>query len=480
LDVSTTILITLVAYKVLLIGIGFWASHLNKDGADFYLGGRQLGPWVAALSSSASSSSAWTMLGLSGVAFKFGLSFVWLVPACISGFIMNWLLVARRMRRVSAEQGSLTLTEFVAGDSEGGLRRAIVISASLVTLVSLGIYVASQFQGAGKTFEDALGLEPTVAILVGAAVVFIYTVTGGFWAVSVSDLIQGLMMAVAAIVVPVVGLLAVQSGSEGLLEGLSRQGPNYLSLTGGRTGGAAVLYVMGLCSIGLAATGQPHVVNRFMALRSEDDVKLGAVISISWSIIVFCGMFLSGLCGRVLYDELAGNEKVLIHMITDPNLFPPVLGGLFVAAILSAIMSTADSQLLVCGSTVAHDLPTRRRTRIAMDRVAVLAVTVLAVMAALTVAKSIFDSALFAWSALGAAFGPIVLVRTIRGPIRPRYTLAAIWLGFGTTLAWFFTPALKSICAELLPGFLVALAITLLGSRRRSKLPNHPEPHRHC
>jgi len=153
-------------------------------------------------------------------------------------------------------------------------------------------------------------------------------------------------------------------------------------------------------------------------------------------------------------------------MITDPNLFPPVLGGLFVAAILSAIMSTADSQLLVCGATVAHDLPTKRRTRIGADRLAIFAVTVLAVIASLTVAKSIFDSALFAWSALGAAFGPLVLVRTIRGPIRPQFTLAAIWCGFGGTLAWFFTPGLKSLCPELLPAFLLALTIALIGSTK--------------
>ena len=132
-------------------------------------------------------------------------------------------------------------------------------------------------------------------------------------------------------------------------------------------------------------------------------------------------------------------------------------------------MSTADSQLLVCGSTVAHDLPTRRKARIATDRVAVFVVTVVAVIAALTVAKSIFDSALFAWSALGAAFGPLVLVRVSRGSIAPRYTFAAIWLGFGTTLIWFFTPALKGICAELLPGFLVALGVALAGSRNPAR-----------
>ena len=467
IDLSAIIFITLVAYKVVLIGIGFWASRRTLDGADFYLGGRQLGPWVAALSSSASSSSAWTMLGLSGVAFKFGLGFFWLVPACISGFILNWLFVAKGMRAQSENQGSLTLSEFLAGESLGRLRRAIILSASAIILISLGIYVASQFQGAGKTFEDALGLEPTSAILVGAAVVFIYTVTGGFWAVSISDLIQGIMMALAALVVPIVALIAVQTQTEGLIEGLAKQGPEFTSFTGGRSGFSAFFYVLGLSSIGLAATGQPHVVNRFMAIRSEEDVKTGAIISISWSIVVFFGMFLAGLCGRVLYGELAGNEKVLIHLITDPNLFPPVLGGLFVAAILSAIMSTADSQLLVCGSTVAHDIPTQRKARIAIDRIAVFVITIAAVIAALTVAKSIFDSALFAWSALGAAFGPLVLLKSSGRHVSPRHTLAAIWLGFGTTIFWFFTPALKSICTELLPGFLVALAVALAGTRNQ-------------
>ena len=209
MSATTAIIVTLIAYKLVLIAIGFWASRRTKDGTDFSLGGRGLGPWVAALSSSASSSSAWTMLGLSGLAFSKGLWAFWLVPACVSGFIYNWCIVARRLRTASETHGSVTLTDFLATDSSPRLSRWIKVSASIIILLSLGIYVASQFQGAGKTFQDTLGLSSTHAIIVGAAIVFVYTVTGGFWAVSVSDVIQGLMMVLASIIVPVAALMAV-------------------------------------------------------------------------------------------------------------------------------------------------------------------------------------------------------------------------------------------------------------------------------
>jgi sodium/proline symporter len=459
---TTAIITTLIVYKVVLVGIGFWAARRNQDGSDFYLGGRGLGPWVAALSSSASASSAWTMLGLSGLAYAKGLWAFWFVPACISGFIINWLLMARRLRTASDENQSVTLTEFLAADGKGSIARLIKISASVIVLLSLGIYVASQFQGAGKTFQDTLGLDGNTAVMVGAAIVFLYTVTGGFWAVSISDVIQGLMMAIASIIVPVAALMTVGGPAE-LWTQLSNQPESYLSFTAGKAGLDGVIFVIGLLAIGLGATGQPHVVNRFMALRSEKDVRLGAAVSITWSIIVFSGMFIVGLCGRVLLTDLGDGEVVLVRLTTD--LFPPVMAGVFVAAILSAIMSTADSQLLVCGSTIAHDLPRSREPKIWVDRVAIFFVCVGAVVAALTVAKSVFDSALFAWSALGAAFGPVLMVRLFRGPLDARYTLGAIWTGFGVTLLWFFTPALKSCINELLPGYVAALIVAWIGAK---------------
>jgi sodium/proline symporter len=462
MSTSTAILITLVGYKALLIGIGFWASKRNRDGVDFYLGGRQLGPWVAALSSSASASSAWTMLGLSGMAFSVGMTAFWLAPACIGGFIINWTLVARRLRERSGADGTVTLTGFLSEGAPARYRRLITVSASLIILVSLGIYVASQFQGAGKTFHDSMGIESNMAIVVGAGVIFLYTVTGGFWAVSISDVIQGLLMVIAAIIVPGAALIAV-GGPGALIDGLAAQDPRFLNMTAGKDGIAGVVFVISMLAIGLGATGQPHVVNRFMALRSPKDVRTGAIVSISWATIVFFGMFLAGLCGRVLFQSLGDGEVVLIRLTTE--LFPPVMAGVFVAAILSAIMSTADSQLLVCGSTIAHDLPRSRRDRILLDRFAVFAVTVLAAIAAMTVARSVFNSALFAWSALGAAFGPLLLVRLFRGPVKGPYVVAAIWVGFTTTLVWYFIPVLKGAAKEILPGFLAALLVAWLGSR---------------
>lgn len=465
---ARAILVTLVVYKVALIGIGWWASRFTRDGTDFYLGGRRMGPWVAALSSSATSSSAWTMLGLSGVAFSKGLSFVWLVPACLSGFVLNWVLVARRLRTQSEAVGAVTVTDFLAAGAPDSLRRAIRVSVSLIILVSLGIYVASQFQGAGKTFSDTLGLSPAWAVIVGAGVVFLYTVTGGFWAVSVSDVVQGLMMAIAAIILPIAAIIEL-GGVGALVDGLRAQPESYLHLSAGKEGIEAVIFVVGMLAIGMGATGQPHVINRFMALRSEKDVRMGAIVSITWAVIIFVGMFTVGLCGRLLVDSLVDGEVILIRLVRD--LFPPVMAGVFVAAILSAIMSTADSQLLVCGSTVAHDLSEKRSGSILRDRLAVLAITILAVVAALTLAKSVFDSALFAWSALGAAFGPLLLVRLWRGPVAAPYALAAIWGGFGTTLFWYFTPfwifetRLRSITSEIMPGLAVAFVLVLLGRR---------------
>ena len=380
-----------------------------------------------------------------------------------NGSTCNWLIVAKRINRLSHHNESLTLTEFLSSDSNGGMQRLIKLSASLIILLSLGIYVASQFQGAGKTFHDTLHLEPNMAVIIGASVIFIYTVTGGFWAVSVSDVIQGVMMAIASIMIPTVALIQVGGPSE-LWTKISQEPASYLSLTAGRTGLDGVIFVLGLLAIGLGATGQPHVVNRFMALRSSKEIRLGAWISISWSIIVFIGMFIAGLCGRVLLDKLADGEVVLLRLTTE--LFSPVMAGIFVAAILSAIMSTADSQLLVCGSTVAYDLPSSRQTRIWIDRLAIFVVCLFAVVAALTVSRSVFDSALFAWSSLGAAFGPVLMVRLLAGKIDQRYTFIAIWTGFLITLMWFFTPALKSITGEILPGYLVSLVIAWLGYRQ--------------
>lgn len=458
---SAAIVVTLIIYKVVLLGIGFWFSRKSGDGVAFHLGGRGLGPWVAAISSAASSSSAWTLLGVSGAAFHYGLGAIWILPACLGGFVFNWFVVAKPMRRLSRDQDSVTMIEALAHGAPPRMNRAITISAAIVVLLSLGVYVASQFQAAGKTFAEVLDMDDTAAILTGGGIVLIYVMSGGFWAASVSDLVQGIVMASAATVVPVVALVEV-GGPGGMLDGLRAIDPQLTDVTNAQTGWTLVAFVLGFLGIGLGYPGQPHVVNRYMALRAEEDIVRGRRITIGWASIIYTGMLFTGWCGRVFFEAMDDREAVLLRLTTE--LFPPVVAGVIVAAVLSAMMSTADSQLLVCGSTVSHDLPHRSGTRKSgLDRLAIVGISLAAIVAALTVDQTIFSQVLYAWSALGAAFGPLLLCRLLRGPVRPGWTLAAIWTGFLVTVVWYST--LKPYLYELVPAFLAALGPAWIGSR---------------
>ncbi len=467
MDGAGALLATLLAYKLVLLGIGFWAARRTRSGEDFYLGGRALGPWVASISSAASSSSAWSLLGVSGAAWKWGLSAAWLLPACLCGFALNWWVVAGPLRRISAATGSTTLVGLLAAEVEPRWKRPLTMLAAGIVLLSLGVYVASQFKAAGLTFAASLDMSPTPAILVGSALVLFYTMVGGFWAVSVTDLLQGLVMAAAAIVVPVAALMAC-GGWEGMIAGLAKVRPDLLDWGRGKSGPALIGFVVGTFGIGLGYPGQPHVVNRFMAMRSESDIRKGAWISMVWALVLYSGMLLAGWCARALGHVPTDHEGVLL--VLTRGLFPAAVAGVIVAAVLSAIMSTADSQLLVCGSTVAHDLPKKDRLRprrgLALDRVSVFLIGILAVWAAMSLEQTIFDSVLFAWSALGASLGPLLLVRILRGPVAGPWAIASMFLGFAVTLIWFFTPALKAQIYELVPAFSAALIPAWFGVRR--------------
>lgn len=462
------LLATLVVYKLVLLGVGVWASRRNRDDADYYLGGRGLGPWVASISAAASSSSAWTLLGVSGKAYADGMAAIWLLPACWGGFALNWFLVAPRLRREGFRTGAVTLTEYLAHEAPRRWRRALTVLASVLILGSLLVYVASQFQAAGKTFAEVVDFEFRTAVLVGGGVVLLYTLIGGFWAVAVTDLIQGLVMAAACLLLPIAGLVAV-GGPGALVDGLSAAGAasgrDLFDPWGGAGTSAALGLLIGTFGIGLGYPGQPHVVNRFLAVRSEDDLRRARVISLVWAALVYSGMLVAGWCARALLAPMDDRERALLALTAET--LPPVAGGVVVAAVLSAIMSTADSQLLVCGSTVSYDLPGRAGTpRLAWNRAAVLGVGVGALVAALFLTDSIFKTVLFAWSALGAAFGPLLLVRLLRGPIRPPWAFASMLAGAAISVAWYFTPPLKAAMYELVPAFAVALLLASAGARR--------------
>lgn len=472
MEETTAILVTLVAYKVALLGIGVVAGRRTRNASDFFLGGRKLGPWVAALSASASSSSAWTLLGVSGYAYASGLSAIWIFPACVGGFLLNWYVVAPRLRRRSAADGSLTLTELLAGPCDAPGSKAVRSVATAIVLVSLMTYVASQFQAAGKTFHETFGLSMEASIVIGSAIVVVYTMLGGFWAVSLTDSLQGMVMAFAAVLLPVAALAAV-GGPAGLVDGVAAMNdPAYTSVTHGAGGAAALGLVFGLLGIGLGYPGQPHVVNRFMAMRSDADVARARTIAIVWGATMFAGMIVFGLCARLHIPALADGEVAFI--VAAQRLLGPVVAGVVLAAVLSAIMSTADSQLLVAASSVAHDMGVGSTVR--TSRIVVGAVSAAAMIAALVGDASIFDKVLFAWTAMGAAFGPLLLVELLSRPVTPAGRVVAMLVGFTTAVVAHFVPALAGGAGERVLPFYLALVVAIVTQRGGGVEPTRAKP----
>ena len=463
---DATVIATLIAYKLVLLGIGLWAYRRSQDQSDYFLGGRRIGAWVTSISSSASAASAWTLLGVSGFAFLEGPPAVWLCGGVILGYIINWFWVGPRLREMAERSGALTLTELLLGDGDDALRRASRKVASLIILVSFVFYVAAQFQAAGNAFSQALGLQADLSIVLGAAVILGYTLLGGFLAVSVTDTLQGLLMALVAALLPLAAVLALgQAG--GVAAALAPSGAGF-SLTPASGGLAALGFVVGCMSVGLAQPGQPHVVNRFMAARDDRAIRQGRIIAMVWIVLVLSGMTALGIAGRVLFTGLENAENVLFA--TAEGLLPPVLAGLVIAAVLSAIMSTADSQLLAGAAAASRDWRLeveRRRKGLKSTYLVVTGITAGATLIALYAPEAIFSRVLFAWHALGASFAPLVVMAVLGRRVRPAYALAVLLCGFVFTVLLNWQENTPGDWAERLLPLILTMAIATWGSRSR-------------
>ena len=427
---TTTVLITLVVYKVILLSVGFWASRRIKTEGDFFLAGQGLGAWTAGLSYAASTSSAWVLLGFTGLVFAQGVVGLWLIPGIFGGYIMTWLVMGPRLNAETAERGYITIIDFITGDLPKEWRRRIGITCALMILFCFVFYISSQFQAAGNALTSVFGMSATEAILLGAAIIIIYCLLGGFWAASITDALQAAVMMAACILVPVATVIAA-GGLGAVIETLQSNEPqSFFSVTGSAVGMAGIGLAMGLFGTGLGALGQPQLLNRIMAVKSPAERRKGAAITIGWGIVIYSGLVCLAFAGRALQIDTGGES---LFFAAAEKYLPAVLAGIVIAAVLSAVMSTVDSLLLAAASAVSHDMGitySEPGRALFFGRIAMVGVAILAVLMTLYLPKDIFSRVLFSWVALGAAFGPAILTKCLGWRVKAPAILIAIVFGF--------------------------------------------------
>lgn len=470
------LLIAFIVYLVILVVVGVLTMRMNKTLADFVLAGRRLGPWVAALSAKASSESGWLLIGLPGQAFAQGFTAFWVSLGVVGGTVFNWTAMARRLRRITEIFNSVTIPDYLEERFDDGKAHGLRVISALIITLFMSAYVAAQFVASGKALSTAFDISYLQGVLIGAVVILFYTMMGGFFAVAWTDLVQGLLMVGALVVLPVIGIMHIGGFGEMITRLTDTMGNDFITMAGGRSGLPLYAAVIGMLGIGLGYPGQPHVLVRFMAIRRPRDVRKGALITVVWSLLSLYGAVFVGLAARTLLAADPGDPERVMPLLAI-QVLPSWLAGAMIAAAMAAMMSTADSMLLVATASVVQDFYHKIFARGASETILVRVsrlVTLLIGAAAFLVALRqdpnatgglVFWLVLFAWAGLGASFGPLLVLSLYWKRVTRAGAYAGIAVGAATTLVWHYVPSLKNALYELVPAFFLSLAAVYIVSR---------------
>lgn len=466
---SPTVILTLVFYLALLIGIGFWGSRHTRDVAGYYAAGKKLPSWVIAFSTNATGESAWLLLGLTGMGYLVGFHALWVVLGEVLGVALSWVLVARPFREYTGRLESITVPDYLE-DRFRDHRHWIRLASAAIIFTMVVAYMAAQITASGKAFNAFTGVSYTTGLLIAIAVILFYTTVGGFKAVAYADVLQGMLMFASMIVLPAAGFLAA-GGWLSVMESLREIDPNLLFPLGQEgLSLAGISSAAGFMGVGLAFLGAPQLLVRYISARSRDEIVSGSLIAVVCIIVFDLGAVFTGIAGRVLFPGLADPETIMPTMST--RLFPDFLTGIFLAVVLAAILSTVDSLLILASSAVVRDViqkiycPDLSERRLSLyGKLTTLVIGAGALLLALGEVRVIFWFVLFAWSGLGAAFGPPILCSLFWKRTTLAGAVAGMGAGFLTTMLWAlgFKEYVYGLY-EMVPGFLVGLGVTLLVS----------------
>lgn len=488
---SIIVLSAFVAYLLLMIVIGIFSMKKTNSTEDYFLGGRGLNGWVAALSAQASDMSGWLLMGLPGSIYAMGTGQAWIAIGLFLGTVANWIFISRRLRRYTiVANNSLTLPEFLENRYHDKKKVLLSIS-SIVIVIFFLVYTASALASGGKLFNTVFGVDYHLALAIGAAVILIYTFMGGFLAVCTTDFIQGTLMLIGLLVVPIAAYGFVSSDFVQNIESTGVINYNhYMSLfyNGATDQPYTFVDILSQLAWGLGYCGMPHILVRFMAVRSEKELKKSSVIAIVWVFLSLVAACVIGVVGRAFLAPMilgtegtASVESVFIEMINkvfNHHLALPFIGGIFLCGILAAIMSTADSQLLVCASSVSKDIyknvvkpDASDKTVLKVSRITVVVVALLAFLIAWDPNSSIMKLVSDAWAGLGSAFGPIVVCSLFWKRTNFAGAVAGIISGGLTVIVWDYLPLVNGSTIydatgiySLLVGFIISLVCIVVFS----------------
>ena len=484
-------IIAFILYFVVVLGIGYYFYHKTHSMEDYVLGGRELNPYVSAMSAQASDMSGWLLLGLPGAIFVAGLGEIWIGIGLAIGSYLAWLFVAKRLRVYSEKCGNaLTVPEFFSNrfrDEKGYLR----LVSSIVILVFFTFYVTSGFVSGGNVFISIFGgdIDYKVAVWITAGIIVVYTFMGGFKAVCWTDFVQALLMLFAIIIVPLAALGHIDGGWDNMVNIVNHEVDHFTSL--GWDGGKPItaIVLVSCLAWGLGYFGMPHIIVRYMAIKNPDEVRIARRVGTAWIVIALIGAALIGMIGHAWAVDngiiVTNPERIFLEIIGS-GMFATFIAGILYAALMAAVMSTADSQLLVASSAVTNDLYAKYAkgehsdTKLMwISRGIVIVVALLAAIFAMDENSSIMSLVSFAWSGFGAAFGPIMILALFWKRINAKGALAGMLTGFIVDVVWntFFNaggiiPGLLKVdwCVwnsglyELLPAFILALIAAVVVS----------------
>lgn len=470
---SVAVIAVLVVYGLLLLAIGLWGGRASGDVAGYYVAGKKLPAWVIAFSTNATGESAWLLLGLTGMGYAVGIHALWVVLGEVLGVTLGWVLVALPFKEYTDRYDAITVPDYLKArfrDTRHAFRLiGLVVIVSMVTA-----YTAAQLTAMGKAFGSFVGTSYGAGVLIGAAIILFYTTVGGFKAVAYSDLVQGVLMFLALLALPIVGIAAA-GGWSATLARVAAQDPALLSPMGPQ--GATLpglVSVAGFVAVGLAFLGAPQLLVRWISARSRGEIVQGSLIAVICIIVFDLGAVFTGIAGRALFPGLLDQETVLPTLAAE--LLPAVFTGLVLVVVLAASMSTVDSLLILVSSSVVRDViqqvlrPALSERRLAFyGKVATVVIGAAGVAFALGQVRLIFWFVLFAWSGLACAFAPVVLCSLFWKRTTRAGAVAGMLAGFLTAVLWVVLGKPHTYdLYEMIPGFAVGLAVTIgvsLGTR---------------